>query len=124
MSKQTPPPPNELKVTSHPTNLGQRSMTIVSASITCYKEKWGISASTRTEDHTEDREQAHIAISLPNGKTFSGSIQDFMAIEAYFSNAREKLMEFAKARFDDKEEEQQLLYTIVEVDACLAMFKK
>lgn len=69
-------------------NVGPLTKTILSAertSIASTSEKWMLNIETQKDG--SDRELTELEFKLPNGKTWTGTIQDFMAIFAHTRNA-------------------------------------
>jgi hypothetical protein len=93
------------------------------AEIDSTTEKWKLAISCTYDNLVMDRELAQFTFCLPNGRTFSGTIQDIQAIEVFARNARKELMEYAQNGFTDKTDEAEVLDTIKEVDVLLSMFK-
>lgn len=110
--------------TSGPLNPPTSAMVLGSSTeIISSPEKWNLNITCLEDDLLRDRELTQFTLNLPNGRTFSGTIQDIQSIEVFARNARKELLEYASNGFTDKTDEMEVLDTIKEVNVLLSMFK-
>lgn len=93
----------------------------VGANICSTKELWTIQVDCL--DKEQDRELDKIVILMPAGQSFSGTIQDLMAIPAIISNAQGELQKVAAGGVDATYHDD-ILHSIEELKHLLSLFKK